>query len=110
MRTMNKMTYFNSYLSHKNKSIIYNVLKTDDGWNVEILLPSNIPPSDRIKILDWIRSYRVQVRAEHPLWSTVLHPSLDCYVLEIRRTNNDKELIATGEQLKSICGEILEYA
>jgi hypothetical protein len=40
----------------------------------------------------------------------VLHPSLDRYVLEIRRTNNDKELIATAEELKSICGEILEYA
>jgi len=110
LKELIKMAYFNSYLSHKNKSIVYNVLNTADGWDLEILLPSRIPPSDRIKILEWLRGYRAQVRSEHPLWSTVLHPSLDRYVLEIRRTNNDRELIETGEQLKSICGEILEYA
>jgi len=107
---MSKMAYFNSYLSTANKSIVYNVLKTSDGWNVEVIVPPRIPASDRVKVLEWLRDYKGQVKAAHPLWSTVLHPSLNRYVLEIRKTNSDKELIATGEQLKSICGEILEYA
>jgi len=110
LREMTKMAYFNSYLSRRNKSIIYNVLNTSDGWDIEISLPAHTPPSDRVKVLEWLRSYKAQVRSEHPHWSTVLLPSLDRYVLEIRRTNNDKELIATAEELKSICGEILEYA
>jgi hypothetical protein len=104
------MAYFNPYLARKNKSIAYNVETTADGWNVEVVFPRKVPPSDRIKVLEWLRRYREEVRAVHPLWSTVLHPSTERYILEIRKTNSDKELIATGEQLKSICGEMLEYA
>lgn len=104
------MAYFNPYLSRKNRYIAYNVSRTVDGWNVEVVVPRKVPSSDRIKVLEWIRAYREEVRNAHPLWSTVLHPSEERYTLEIRKTNSDRELIATGEQLKSICGEILEYA
>jgi hypothetical protein len=104
------MAILNPYLSSKSKTIVYNLTETKDGWNFEVLLPSRIPASDRIKVLEWLRQYRVAVRTMHPHWVTMLHPSKDRYLLEIRKANSDKELIAVGEQLKSICGEILEYA
>ena len=107
---MAQISFLNPYLPRRSKAIVYNVLQTTDGWNVEVVMPAKIPPSDRLKVLEWLRDYREQVRTAYPLWSTVLHPSTERYVLEIRKTNNDKELLATGEQLKSLCGEFLEYA
>jgi len=107
---MSNMPSLNPYLSNRNKSIIYNVRDTEDGWTIEVIMPRSVPASDRIKVLEWLREYRAQIKLLHPIWSTVLHPSANCYRLEIRKTNSDKELIAAGEQLKSICGEILEYA
>lgn len=100
----------NPYLSKRSKNIVYNVNQTSDGWTIEVLIPRRVPASDRMAILEWIRQYRTQVRAAHPFWSVVFHPFSDRFVLEIRRANNDKELIAIGEQLKSVCGEIMEYA
>jgi hypothetical protein len=105
-----EMSNVNPYLSKRSKSIVYNVNKTADGWDIEVLMPRRIPASDRIAILDWVHQYRQQVRAAHPFWSVVFHPSSNRYVLEIRKANNDKELIEIGEQLKSVCGEIMEYA
>jgi len=107
---MAKQTYFSPYLSDTRKSIVYNIQKSTDGWTVEVVMPPRVPASDRIKVLEWLRDYKEQIKVAHPLWSTVMHPSANRYLLEIRTTNSDRELIATGEQLKSICGEILEYA
>jgi MOSC domain-containing protein YiiM len=110
MRDAPAMLNINPYLSNLHKSIIYNVSQTADGWTIEVIMPPRIPASDRIKVLEWLRQYRTQIRLLYPMWSTVLHPSVNRYQLEIRKTNSDKELIEAGEQLKSICGEILEYA
>jgi len=108
---MANMTLSNPYLSRKNKSIVYNVVRTANGWQVEAVMPSKVPPSDRLKVLDWFKEYREQVRSAHPLWSTVFHPAEGRYTLDIRTVaSNDKELMATGEALKSLCGEILDYA
>jgi hypothetical protein len=104
------MADVNPYLSKRSQNIIYNVNKTSDGWNIEVSMPRRIPASDKMAILDWVHQYRQQVRAAHPFWSVVLHPSPNRYVLEIRKANSDKELIEIGERLKSVCGEILEYA
>lgn len=104
------MPSINPYLSNRNKSIVYNVRQTADGWTIEVLMPPRVPASDQIKVLEWLRAYRAQLRSLHPMWSTVLHPSASRYKLEIRKTNSDKEIVETGEQLKSICEEMLEYA
>jgi hypothetical protein len=103
------MANLNPYLSKRSKSIVYNINETSDGWDIEVLIPQNAPASDRVAVLEWVRQYRNQVRSAHPFWSVVFHPSSSRFVLEIRRANNDKELIAMGEQLKSVCGEIMEY-
>jgi len=72
-------------------------------------MPSSVSASDRIRILEWFGDYRNQVRKKHPQWSTIFHPSQRRYVLEIRKINSDREVIATGEDLRTVCGEMMDY-
>lgn len=91
------MEGLNPYLLKRKKDIIYSVYQTSDGWNLHVSLPPKTPTSDRLTILEWVRDYRRQIRQSHPLWSVVFHPSAQDYWLEIRKTNNDRELIEVGE-------------
>jgi hypothetical protein len=101
---------FNPYLKKTNRSIVYKSTPTADGWRVEALLPTHISPSDKVLILTWFDEYRRSIRSAHPQWVTVFHPAPAKYVLEIRKMNSDKEIVQAGEDLKDVCGEVLEYA
>ena len=100
----------NPYLSPKDAAIRFQVLDTADGWNLEVSIPHSAPFTDRMKVLEWIRGYQTQIHATKPLWSAVLYPARDRYLLEIRRVNSDQELVAAGEHLHSAYEEILEHA
>ncbi len=105
-----RMANLNPYLAEQNKNIIYKINETKNGWDIEVLMPRRLPVSDRAAILDWVHRYRRQIRDLHPFWSVAFHPSAHRYALEIKKTKGDQELIEIGENLKSACGEIMEYA
>lgn len=38
------------------------------GWVTHVVLPKNVSPDDRMKMLDWVGLYRSKIRSEHPDW------------------------------------------
>jgi hypothetical protein len=81
------------FRSNKNR-IVYNVLKTQKGWQVQAFLPRRISPDDRITILDWFHTYRSKVLEQHPLWLTVFNGTDQAYFLDIVQVDTPQELIA----------------
>ena len=99
----------NPYLG-SDRAITYTVIKTPDGWRIEVTFPKRVSPSDRMKVLDWFHSYRSEVRRINPLWLASFHVGDNGYVLEIRPVNDVRQLVEAGEQVKEIWDETLKYA
>ena len=49
-------------------SIICNVFPTDDGWRIHVRLPRRVSTRDRQEVLEWLQSYRAEVRRRNPYW------------------------------------------
>ena len=76
------------------KIIVYNVLHTQTGWQIQAFLPKRISPDDRVKIIDWMHNYRSEVRRQNPFWITMFHSTEYAYFLDIIHNNDAKELLA----------------
>ena len=76
------------------KTIVYNVLHTQTGWQIQAFLPKRISPEDRVKIIDWMHSYRSEVRLKNPFWATMFYSTEYAYFLDITPNNDAKDLIA----------------
>ena len=76
------------------KEIVYNILPTSSGWQIQVFLPNRLSPTDRMMVLDWIHAYRAQVRAENPTWVTFFHFGEQAYFLNIIRADTQQEMIA----------------
>ena len=85
-----------------DKAITYNVLRTDFGWRIEALTPKKITVDDRAKVIEWFRTYRSAVRAQHPLWITRFYSTESGYFLEIKPMKNPRELAEKGQDLRAI--------
>lgn len=97
--------------SSKRKSIVYNVLQTDNGWQIQALLPARISPSDRIKLLDWFRSYRDEVHHSRPSWVTMFSATERVYLLDVIRVSGPKEMIVKTVQPDQIWQQLkFDYA
>lgn len=49
------------------KMIVYNVLNTHNGFQIQAFMPRRVSVDDRTKVLDWFYSYRSQVHSQNPL-------------------------------------------
>ena len=74
-------------------SIIYNTVSTEDGWIIEARFPPSVPSSDRSSVLKWFEEYSDNIHKTYPLWVTSFAINEDWYRLEIKRTNNVRELL-----------------
>jgi hypothetical protein len=95
----------NRYRRFSEKSIVYNVLKSDGGWRVEASIPRGTSSDDRVKVVRWFENYRMQIRKQHPLWITRFYPGDSVYHMEVRPVANPRELLEKGQDLKSIWTE-----
>lgn len=80
--------------SPSRKPIVYNVLQTSNGWQIQAFLPTRISPDDRMKVLVWFDTYRTEVHRQNPLWLTNFRASGQAYFLDIVPVNDNKSLIA----------------
>lgn len=74
-------------------SIVYNTLSTEDGWRIETRFPHSVPSSDKVMVLKSLEEYRREILKAYPLWYTTFTVGDDFYCLEIKRTNNARELL-----------------
>ena len=87
-------TNFKSFLGRRDQKIVYNLLKTDAGWQVQAFLPRQVSANDRIAVIDWFHGYRSQVQREHPFWLTSFSGTDQAYFLDIVRADSPKDMIA----------------
>lgn len=73
--------------------IVYNLSPTDKGWRLHVRLPKRVSTSDRRIVIDWIRSYRDEVRQQHPYWLTTFHGADREYTLDILPAKDPKDAI-----------------
>lgn len=92
LNSMNDLREAADYSTPPN-SIVSNVLSTQDGWRVETRLPQSAPASDRESVLKWLEEYQQEIRKKHPLWDMFLVVGENLYCLEVKRTNNARELL-----------------
>lgn len=100
-------------LKRRKDAIVYNVLATPDGWQLQAFLPKGISPSDRCTVLDWFHEYRSKVQALHPTWLTSFRFAEYVYFLDIVRVDNPRERIARAVDLAEQSQQIeldLDYA
>ena len=76
-----------------SKHIVYNMLPTENGWRLQVLLPKRVPTDDRRIVLEWIRSYRDEVRQQHPYWLTTFRGADREYTLDILPAKDPKDAI-----------------
>ena len=76
-----------------SKHIVYNMLPTENGWRLQVLLPKRVPTDDRRIVLEWIRSYRDEVRQQHPYWLTTFRSTDREYTLDMLPANDAKGTI-----------------
>jgi len=86
-------------LKPRKDAIVYNVLATPDGWQVQAFLPKRISPSDRCVVLDWFHEYRSKVQALHPIWLTTFRFAEQVYFLDIVRIDDPKDRVARAIDL-----------
>ncbi|HUG82904.1 MAG TPA: hypothetical protein VML01_14640 [Bryobacterales bacterium] len=95
----------------KHKAIVYNVLETDNGWQIQALLPSRISPTDRLKLLDWFRSYREELKQSRPSWVTMFRATDRVYLLDVVPVSQPKDVLAKTVQPGEIWQQLnLDYA
>ena len=82
-----------------DEKIVYNVLKTRSGWQVQAFLPKRISADDRIVVIDWFHCYRSEVQRQHPLWLTSFSATDQVYLLDIMQASSPKDLIAQATTL-----------
>lgn len=83
-------------------AIVYEVLKTDNGWRISAKTPKRIALDDRRKVINWFREYRSKVRQLNPLWVTIFHVDDTGYSLEVKPMRNARECIEKGQDLQSV--------
>ena len=76
-----------------SKRIVCNLSPTDKGWRLHVRLPKRVSTSDRRIVIDWIRSYRDEVRQQHPYWLTAFHGADREYTLDILPAKDPKNTI-----------------
>lgn len=62
---------------------VCNVWPVDDGWRVQVELPRQISEEERVEILNWLASYRAEIRERHPNWLTRLSDNGHEYVVDV---------------------------
>ncbi len=99
------------FFKKTRKPIVYNVVKTPSGWQIQAILPPRLSPSDKIKIIDWFHTYRSTIRAEHPGWSTTFHASESVYLLTVIPTIDQSAVIAAAVEAAQTWKQLdLDYA
>ena len=80
-------------LGLKEQRIVYSLLRTSVGWQVQAFLPRHVSANDRIKVIDWFHSYRSTVHKDNPLWLTSFNCTDQAYFLDIMQASSPKDLI-----------------
>ncbi len=95
-----------------NKPIVYNILATEGGWRLEAYVAPRVSPEDRITVLEWLNSYKAQVRRTHPSWIVSFRAANPyAYSLDIRRVDQKQERAAETEKLKQMWHQLaFDYA
>ena len=84
----------NPFVRSKRNSIVYNVVPTSRGWQVQALVPDRISTDDRIKVIDWFHAYRSTVHRQYPFWLTTFHTADHGYFLDILKADDPREMLS----------------
>lgn len=87
-------TTINGLLGLREQKIVYNLLRTSAGWQLQAFLPRRVSIADKIKVIDWFHDYRTAVQKQHPLWLTSFNATDHAYFLDIVQASSPKDLIA----------------
>ena len=64
-------------------SIAYSITKTAGGWVLDVNINGRIPASDRIKLIEWLQAYSLQVKSTVGNAATTLRVTPGGYALEV---------------------------
>ncbi len=102
--------------SNQVKSIRYELKNDVGGWQLSVVLPKRVSPSDQLTVINWLHDYQASVRSQHPNWLTTIRSEANGYTLHIRKTENSRDmlnavnLISQGDAIKNCWSGALEYA
>lgn len=99
----------NRYRVAKN-AITYSIFRTGSGYEIQAFVPEHTSSTDRLKVVQWFRTYRDSVRRENPLLSVRFHNLEHGYGLEIKPCKSCRPIDEDGELVKRILQESLSNA
>lgn len=72
---------------------VCNIWPVDDGWRVQVVLPRQLSKEQRVEILNWLASYRAEIRQQHPHWLMRFSDNGHEYVLDIVPADGPREAL-----------------
>jgi hypothetical protein len=89
-----KMDQISSYqaMSRQKSAITVTTFPQDKGWVIHVAVPSKVPASDRLKVIEWIRSYRNQIKSQHPMWDASFRSGDNIYALVIKPASCEDDM------------------
>lgn len=84
--------------SNRNSAITVTTSPRDRGWVIQVKFPKRAPAEDRKKLLEWMMSYRSQIRQHHPYWYASFRTHEDGYLLKVTPVKNQRDLREVAEE------------
>jgi hypothetical protein len=62
------------------------------GWVTQVLFPKRAPSDDRTKLLNWLMSYREQIKSQYPSWDVSFRAGENTYWLIVTPVKDHTDL------------------
>lgn len=88
---MKYQTLIRNFTVSTKKPIVYNMIRTGNGWRLTAYVPPSAPSKDRQAVIQWLGSYKQQVKTAQPDWvvrfkaEDTCHYELDVLELKVPR-------------------------
>lgn len=85
---------FSSYGTYRDPdTAVCNVWPVEDGWGIQVKLPTHLSDGQRVEILNWLASYRAEIRQQHPYWLMRFSDDGHEYILDVMPADGPGEAV-----------------
>ena len=85
---------FPSYGTYEDPdSAVCNIWPLEDGWRLQVELPEHLSDEQRVEILNWLTSYRAEIRQQHPHWLMRFSDNGHEYILDVVPADGPREAV-----------------
>ena len=85
---------FSSYgVYGRPESAVCNIWTLESGWRIQVEMPRRLADEERVEILNWLASYRAEIRQQHPCWLMRFTDNGHEYILDVVPAEGPREAI-----------------